>query len=96
MTPNETTRNLNPLRHLLQDTHKADVDLYMVLIGLRDALLGFRRNSWKQGSYQRAYDAANQAGLGGLCSSSDHPLSPICVLLGCEHGGEPENSGRLS
>lgn len=90
MAPNESTRNLDPLTHLLQETHRPDLDLYMVLSGLRDALLGYRRSSWKDASYQRSFEAAKQAGLGGLCSSSEHPVSPMCTLLGCHHENGPD------
>ena len=86
MTPKEDSRNLQPLSFLLQDTMSPDLDLYMVLLGLRDSLLGYRRSSWKDADYIRAFEAADQAGLGGLCTSTDHPVSPVCALLGCSHG----------
>jgi len=86
MAHREDTRNLQPLSFLLQDTVSPNLDLYMVLLGLRDSMLGYRRSSWKDGDYIRAFEAADQAGLGGLCTNTDHAVSPICALLGCHHG----------
>lgn len=104
MTPQERitweTRDLDPLRHLLNDLHRSDLDLYMLLIGLRDAVLGFRRSPWKEESYQRAFGAATAAGLRSLCGGQPEslaPLSPTCTLLGCEdHANRPHRLEEIA